>query len=142
MHQMQANVKKKNVTISIGHLRPETMRLFEYEAPTPVSCKFSDKSTKLNGSPFKYKVYSIDFKFDDCKKNRYGIPCDPNKNNKWFLIKYRTGSKRWYFAKASKVKFMYNFLLQEVKVCISFDTWLHMPAGIVEGIDEGHWTCI
>lgn len=73
MHQLQADAKKKNATLNIGSMRPETMRLFEYLAPIPVSSKFQDKSTKLNGSIFKYKVYSLVFKYDDNKGNNYGI---------------------------------------------------------------------
>ena len=142
MHKLQAGVKKRGVTISIGHLRPQTMRLLEYKAPLPTLCKFQDKSTKLNGSPFKYKQYTLDFKFIESPSNDYGIPSDKTKSHKWFMVKYQSESNRWYFVKAKKVRFMYNFLLQQVKVQISFDTWLHMPSGIVDGVNDAHWTCI
>lgn len=120
MYKIQAEVTKKNVTISIGHLRPETMRLLEYEA-LPDFCKFEDKSTKVKGSPFSYKQYRMDFKYVDNKSMEFGIPSDKSKPNKWFLVKYQSENNRWYFVKTSKVRFMYNFFLQQVKVRISFD---------------------
>ena len=142
MYHMQAEVKKKNVTISLGHLRPQAMRLLEFSAPAPASSKFSDKSTKLYGTSFKYQLYTLVFKFKESKSDGYGIPSDVNKQHKWFLVKYQTEKNRWYFVKVFKATFMYDFLLQEVKVCISFKTWLHAPAGLVEGIEQDHWSYI
>lgn len=144
MHHMQAAVKKKNVTIQLGHLRPETLRLLEFNAPVPAFSKFSDKSTNIYGSTFKYQQYTMVFKYKykDSKSNGYGIPCDSDKRNKWFLIKYQSSSKRWHFVKVSQAKFVYDFLLQEMKLVISFNTWLHMPGNFVNGIEQDHWTCI
>lgn len=100
---MQAEVKKKNVTISLGHLRPQTMRLLEFNAPVPVSSKFSDKSTKIYGSNFKYQLYTLVFKFNNSKSDGFGIPSDGNKQNKWFLVKYQTDKKRWYFVNVQSI---------------------------------------
>ena len=89
--------------------------------------------------------YKLTYKFqewnNDAEHNAYGIPSDSSKFYKWFLVKYQAENLRWYFVKANEVTFVYNFLLQEVKVRISFDTWLFMPAGLVRGIDQGHWIC-